>query len=193
MFPLLSAHIDRYVSMPENEKRQFFGSLILKKLKKNQFLLQAGEVCLHENFVINGGVRLYEADQKGNENIVYFGFEDWWLTDKYSYLTGTPSPYNIQALENTEILTIHKENLERLFLEIPVLERYFHIVLQETFAAWQNRILLMRKPAEEKYKEFHAIYGHLEQRIPQHHIASYLGMTRETLNRTRSHFYQQKR
>ncbi|UGU17226.1 Crp/Fnr family transcriptional regulator [Sinomicrobium kalidii] len=192
MFSLLSKHIDRYVIISDAEKQHFFDALVLKTLKRNQFLLEEGEVCRHENFVTSGGLRFYETDETGNDNIIYFGFEDWWLTDKYSFLTGKPSRYNIQALENTEILSVDREKLEKLFLQIPSLERYFHIVLQETFAFWQNRILLMQKTAEEKYREFHHTYGHMEQRLSQQHIASYLGITRETLNRIRTSFYRKK-
>lgn len=188
MFPLLTEHIDRYVTLSSDENQLFYENLVLQELEKDQFLLQAGQICRHEHFVINGGLRLYELDASGHEKVVYFGFEDWWLTDKYSYITEKASQYYLQALEATEVLSIGKATLEALFAEIPALERYFHKVLQENFALWQDHILLMHKSAEEKYEAFYNTYGKIETRLPQHHIASYLGMTRETLNRVRKSF-----
>jgi CRP-like cAMP-binding protein len=125
-------------------------------------------------------------DKKGREKIIHFGFENWWINDRYSWLTSTPSIYNIDALEDTEVLQIKKDTLEQLFVEIPLLERYFHIVLQHAFAYWQERILVLQKPAEERYAHFRKLYVHLEQRLSQQHIASYLGITRESLSRLRN-------
>lgn len=186
MIDLLSKHIDRHVAMTAAEKELFADALVLQKIKKNHFLLREQEVCRHEHFVIKGGLRLYELEDSGNERVFYFGFEDWWITDKYSFLTVKPSRCNLQAIEETEVLSISKEKLEKLFIEIPALERYFHKVLQHTFALWQIHILLMHKSAEEKYSEFRKMYASLEQRLPQQLIASYLGMTRETLNRIKN-------
>jgi CRP-like cAMP-binding protein len=186
MYPLLLNHLARHVSFNELELNPFFTALKVVKLRRNQYLLQEGIVCRHDYFVIKGGVRQYEMDNKGHEKIIHFGFEDWWITDRYSWLTGTPSIYNIQALEDTELLQIEKDTLEQLFITTPRLERYFHIVLQHTFAYWQERILVLQKPAIERYNHFRNLYGHLEQRLSQHHIASYLGITRESLSRLRN-------
>lgn len=192
MTDLLSAHVDRYVTLTAIEKKQFFDELTLLSIKKNDFLLREQEVCSHEYFVIKGGLRLYELEDSGDEKVLYFGFEDWWITDKYSFLTGQPSRYNLQAIEDTQVLTINKKALEKLFTEIPAVESYFHKVLQSTFASWQVHILLMHKPAAQKYAIFNSIYGSLETRLPQQLIASYLGMTRETLNRVKNSYSKQR-
>lgn len=186
MHELLVKHIAQYVLLDEQEQQQFFAALKLVKLRRHQYLLQEGTVCRHDHFVIKGGLRQYEVDNKEKEKVIHFGFENWWITDRYSWLTGTPSIYNIQALEETEVLQIGKETLEQLFLSIPRLERYFHIVLQHTFAYWQERILVLQKPAADRYAHFRKLYGYLEQRLSQQHIASYLGITRESLSRLRN-------
>ncbi|MBO9203050.1 MULTISPECIES: Crp/Fnr family transcriptional regulator [Niastella] len=190
MYPLLSNHIARYVSVDEQDLHTFCATLKSVKLRKYQYLLQEGTICRHDYFVIKGGVRQYEVDDKGREKVIHFGFEDWWINDRYSWLTSSPSIYNIQALEPTEVLQIEKDTLEQLFITIPRLERYFHIVLQHAFANWQGRILVLQKPAIERYAHFRNLYGHLENRLSQQHVASYLGITRESLSRLRNHAAQ---
>lgn len=186
MFDLLLKHIAGHVSLEPGEQQLFCDALQRRQLRKHQYLLQEGDICKHDYFVIEGGLRQYETDEAGREKTIHFGFENWWIADRYSLLTGTPSIYNIQALEKTVVLAIRKDKLEDLCLQIPRLERYFHIVLQHAFAAWQGRILLLQKSAEEKYKVFMQQYGTIEQRLSQQHIASWLGITRETLSRIRS-------
>jgi CRP-like cAMP-binding protein len=192
MTDLLFLHLDRYITITSKQKKRFFDELSLETIKRNHFLLRENEVCKHEYFVIKGGLRLYELDRSGNEKVLYFGFEDWWITDKYSFLTGNFSPYYLQAIEDTQVLRISKDILNTLFIEIPALETYFHKVLQSTFAIWQVHILLMHKTAAEKYAMFTKMYGALETRLPQQLIASYLGMTRETLNRVKNGFHGRK-
>ncbi|MBS0029042.1 Crp/Fnr family transcriptional regulator [Chitinophaga sp. 22321] len=188
MHTLLLNHIARYVTLDDAAQQTFCDALELKRLRRYQYLLQEGAICRHDYFVIKGGVRQYETDAGGKERIIHFGFEDWWISDRYSLLTQTPSIYNIEALEATEVLQINKDALEALFLEIPLLERYFHKVLQQAFAIWQRRILLLQKSAEERYNAFLQDYGAIEQRLSQQHIAAYLGITRETLSRIRSQY-----
>jgi CRP-like cAMP-binding protein len=107
-----------------------------------------------------------------------FGVEDWWVGDLYSFLTQTPSTYFIQALETTEVLQINKAQLDELYERVPKFERFFRILLQNAFIAQQNRINQnLSFTAEQRYLDFITKYPHLEQRIPQKHVAAYLGMT----------------
>lgn len=186
MYIRLLDHITRYISLNEAEQQLFMDALELKQLRKDEYLLREGDICKRDHFVIKGGTRQYEIAPDGKEHIIHFGFEDWWITDRYSLITQTPSVYNIQALEATELLQIDMPTLEALYLKAPRVEKYFHIVLQQAFAAWQGRIRILQKSAEEKYHAFLADYGHIEQRLSQQHIASYLGITRETLSRIRA-------
>jgi CRP-like cAMP-binding protein len=186
MYTRLLNHVARYIPLDDTAGQIFCNALELKKLRRHQYLLQEGDICKRDHFVIKGGLRQYEVDTEGRERIIHFGFEDWWITDRYSLLTQTPSVYNIEALEATEVLQVNIDALEVLYTEIPVLERYFHKVLQQAFAVGQKRVLLLQKSAEERYNAFLEDYGGIEQRLSQQHIAAYLGISRETLSRIRS-------
>lgn len=174
------------MSLDPQEQELFLSALKHRTLRRKEFLLQEGERCRHDHFVIKGSLRQYETDEEGRDNVMQFAFEDWWIGDWYSMLTGTPTVFNIDALEDTEVLMIEKTRLDELFLEIPKLERYFRIIMQHAFVALQHRILFLQKSAEERYADFYSRYGHFEQRVAQQHIASYLGISRETLNRIKN-------
>lgn len=149
-------------------------------------MLQAGMTDRYENFVIKGLLRAYSVDNRGQEHIVMFAPEDWWISDLYSVIAETPATLNIDAMEDTEVLSIEKPDLEELFLKVPKFERLFRILLQNAFIAHQQRILnSISQTAEERYLQFRTKYADIEQRVPQHQIASYLGITPETLSRIR--------
>lgn len=186
MYELILAHIGRHVTLDQPDIEKFCNALQHKKLRRRQYLLQEGDHCRYDHFVISGGLRQFEVDKEGRENVMQFGFEDWWITDWYSMLTNTPTVYNIEALEDTEVLQIERAKLEQLFLEIPLLERYFRIIMLNAFVALQRRVLFMQKSAAERYAEFLVRYATVEQRVSQQHVASYLGITRETLSRLRN-------
>jgi CRP-like cAMP-binding protein len=131
--------------------------------------------------------RTYDVDAKGQEHIVHFGLEDWWVGDLYSFLTDTPSNYNIDCLEDTEALQITRANLETLYQSVPKMERHFRILVQNAFIASTRRIsATLAKSALERYQEFINRYPHIEQRVPNHQIASFLGITPQSLSRIRS-------
>lgn len=186
MHELILQNIARHVTLTPDEQTLFLSALTHRHLKRRQFLLQEGELCRYDHFVVKGSLRQYETDDEGRDNVMQFAFEDWWIGDWYSMLTQTPSVYNIDALEDTDVLMIAKPRLDELFLEIPKLERYFRIIMQHAFVAQQRRILFLQKSAEERYEDFYGRYGHFEQRVAQQHIASYLGVTRETFNRLKN-------
>lgn len=131
-------------------------------------------------------MRAYTIDDKGAEHILMLASEDWWISDLFSFLSVTPSAMHIDALEDSEIISIEKPDLEKLYIEIPKLERLMRILFQKAFVAQQQRILAsISQSAEERYTSFIKKYPSLEQRIPQTQIASYLGITPETLSRVR--------
>ncbi|GAA0548428.1 Crp/Fnr family transcriptional regulator [Chitinophaga japonensis] len=192
MYELILAHIARHVTLDKQEQDAFCAALQHRKLRRRQYLLQEGDICRHDHFVIKGGLRQYEVDADGRENVMQFGFEDWWISDWYSMLTNTPTVYNIEALEDTEVLQIERIKLEQLFITMPKLERYMRIIMLNAFVALQRRVLFMQKPSAERYAEFLRRYAHVEQRVAQQHVASYLGITRETLSRLRSQMIKQR-
>ena len=131
-------------------------------------------------------LRTYTVDEKGNEHILSFSMEGWWTADLYSFFTSEPSLYNIEALQNCELLLLPKSSWDILLEKIPALERYFRIIIQNNLMAMQRRLLgSMSETAQEKYTKLVATFPDCIHRVPQHMIASYLGISRETLSRIR--------
>ena len=186
MYELILKNISRYIQLTKEETEYFTSLLKEKKLRRKQYLLQEGDICRHENFVVQGCLRTYHIDSKGQEHIVQFAVEDWWIGDMYSSLTGEPAEYNIDAIEDTEALLLTNESHEKLLHEAPVFERFFRLLMQNRFIAMQRRLRgNIVDTAEEKYKNFIRLYPNIAQRVPQHNIASYLGITPESLSRIR--------
>ncbi len=186
MFSLIQNNIAKHIQLNDEEFSYFTSSLKRKHLRKKQFLLEEGEVCNHECFVNSGCLRQYYLDEKGQEHIIQFAVTDWWIGDQYSFLTGEPSRYFIDALLESEVLLIEKSKLEELYNKIPKFERFFRIAFQNAYVAMQQRILSqLSDPAEKNYLDFIRRYPTIEQSVPQHQVASYLGITPESLSRIR--------
>lgn len=193
MYELLHAKITEIISISD-EEFSFCKTLFLpKKLRKRRHLLQDGDVCKYTAFVEKGILRTYLIDEKGNEPILQFSQEGWWITDLYSFLTNEPSHYNIEALEECELLLITLPSWNVLLEKIPAFERYFRILIQNNLIATQKRLMEnMSETAEEKYLKLITAFPECVQRVPQHMIASYLGITRETISRIRSNLAGRK-
>lgn len=173
--------------LSDEEKEIVDAHTTIKKLRKNQYLLQDGDICGFVAFVNDGCLRTYTVDNKGGEHIIYFATENWWAGDRESYLTKNPSLFNIDAVEETEIVFFTRENFERICTAIPAFNKLINDTLQNGFIASQNRVrAALTFTAEEKYLDFLKKYPQLSNRIPQQMIASYLGMTPETLSRIRT-------
>jgi CRP-like cAMP-binding protein len=177
-FDLIFQNIGKHITLDLTEIEFFISLLESKLIRRKDFLLQPGEICKTENFIVKGCLRTYSVDQDGVEHIVMFGIEDWWVGDLYSFLTATPAQYYIDALEDTHVLQINKQNLDLLYERVPKFERFFRLIIQNAFIAQQNRINQnLSFTAEQRYLEFVKKYPHFEQRIPQKQVAAYLGMT----------------
>ena len=186
MFEQLFKSLSEKITLNEEEKELCKTYYIPRKIRKKQFLLQHGDVCKFNAFVEKGILRSYTVDEKGNEHIVQFAAEGWWISDLYSFLTGEISNYNIEALEDSELLLLTKESSEGLLAKLPKFESYQRLLLQGAYIAMQRRITAsLNQTAEEKYLKVTATYPDITQRVPQHMIASYLGITPETLSRIR--------
>lgn len=184
--PLLS-HIARYVQLNPEEQEAVSDAFEYRKLKKKEYLLQEGEVCTSNNFVLSGCIRIYAVMQNGNEQIIQFGLPDWWVCDYQSLESKKPSEYFIQAIEATEILSIRKENLDKLFDDVPKLEKYFRLVNQRSYAAMLKRIsYIYCQSSEERYTMMSNMFPEFVQSVPQYMLASYLGFTPEFLSMIRA-------
>jgi CRP-like cAMP-binding protein len=187
MYEALLSNLNRYVTLTEEEAGIVSTLFSYKKYRKHQYLLQEGDVARMETFIIKGLTRSYELDEQGQEHIIQFGVEDWWVGDLYSFLSGKPTKYNIDCLEDTEVLQIDRERQEQLYQEVPKMERHFRIIIQNAYIASTSRVAAtLAKSAAERYQDFIASYPQIEQRIPNHQIASYLGITPQSLSRIRA-------
>jgi CRP-like cAMP-binding protein len=186
MFEIFKEYISQKTILTEAEYAKIETVCIYKKLRKRQYLLQEGDVWKYNAFITKGLVRFYSVDESGRENIVSFAKENWWTGDRASLLTGEPSQNNIDAIEDTELVLITKTNFDRLCHEIPAFNDMVNAILNKSFIASQNRIhSAISFTAEQKYLDFVQKYPDLSLRVPQAMIASYLGITPETLSRVR--------
>ncbi|MFA6946022.1 MAG: Crp/Fnr family transcriptional regulator [Pedobacter sp.] len=186
MFEVLFTKLEEKIKLSESEKDICRSLFSPKKLRKRQYILQQDDICKNLIFVEKGILRSYSVDEKGNEHIIQFAPEGWWISDIYSFLTGDPSVYNIDAIEDSELLLITNSALEQLYERVPKFERYFRLLSQSNMVAMQRRLTsTLSSTAEEKYLRLIAAYPNLVSRVPQHMIASYLGLTPETLSRIR--------
>lgn len=183
----LIAHINKFVSLSDEEAADVAASVHVIGLKKKQFILQPGEICRANYFVSRGCLRLYFINRNGQEQITQFGIENWWITDYSSLETGQPSNYYLQAIEDAELISISKKTYDDLLLKVPKMERYFRLVLQKAHTAMMRRFEYIRDQTdEERYRQFVALFPGFVQRIPQYMLASYLGFTPQFLSKIRS-------
>jgi CRP-like cAMP-binding protein len=180
-------NIAKHITLDEKDAARFTSLLSYREVKKKESLLREGELCRNINYVQSGVLRAYYLDKEGNENIIMFAINDWWVTDIYSFATGNPAVMHIDALENSGIFQLSKNDLETLFREVPGFERFFRIIMQNSYIREQLRsIQNLSLSAEERYLNFTQKYPDFMQRISQKQIASYLGITPEFLSVIRS-------
>jgi CRP-like cAMP-binding protein len=160
-------------------------AFVPKKFRKRQFFLQQGEVCKYSAFIVKGSMRQYSVDEKGAEHIVRLSIENWWAGDRESFTMLTPSVYNIDAWEESEVLLITKADMTQLG-SIPAITEMATVLDQKHAFAYQKRVhVSISYSAEKRYEDLAKTYPEFLERFPQHIIASYLGVTRETLSRIR--------
>jgi CRP-like cAMP-binding protein len=188
MHEILYKYINQFTATPltGGEKELIKNGFVLKKIRKRQYLLQEGEVCKYLAFIIKGAMRQYRVDGKGVEHIMALLIENWWAGDRESFAMLKPSAYNIDAWEDTDALLITKPELMNLLKQIPAMVDMKRKLGEGNLIATQRRLdALISSSAEKRLVDFENAYPELLQRFPQHIIASYLGVTKETLSRIR--------
>lgn len=187
MTDLFKQYITSKIAVSDDEFKQIIDLFTYRKLRKKQYFLQEGDVSNKIAFVLKGCLRLYRVDNKGNEHVVQFAFENWWMTDRESAMTLKPTMYNIDAIEDTEILVAPVEQMDGLRMKVPAFGDLMQQLQARNFVAVQKRInAALSYTAEEKYLELLHLQPEIIRRVPLNMVASYLGISRETLSRIRN-------
>lgn len=182
----LLQNISNHINLSPEEENLLVSKVKLRKFDKGQYVSQVGDICEHINFVISGCLKSFNLDDEGNEHILAFAIEDWWIGDLGSFTAQKPADYTIQCAEKSELAQISYNDLQLLYVEIPKLERFFRIVIQRAYVYFQRRVIdNISLTAKDKYLNFIQEYPQFDQRIPQYMIASYLGFTPEFLSQIR--------
>jgi CRP-like cAMP-binding protein len=181
-------YLKKFSSDPlsDEEKALIKRTFIPHRLRKRQFLLQAGDQCKYFAFIVKGAMRMYSVDDRGIEHIVRLGVEDWWMGDRESFVDLTPSRYHIDAWEHCELLYITKEGVNELQEKVPAY-REMRLKLDERNIMANNRRLTsaISSLADKRYTDLLECYPELIERFLQHIIASYLGINKDTLSRVK--------
>ena len=193
VFDVLRSYLEARADFGDEDFGQVREAFLYKALDAGDFLQRAGEVTRYAAFVATGCLRNYIIDAKGKEHIVQFAPETWWLADSISLGSGTPSQYFIDAIEDSQLLLIDAPSHKRLVEGVPSYAAAFRTGLQRHTAAKDQRIVTaLSASAEERYLEFLRVYPSIALRVPQMMLASYLGMTPETLSRIRKNLSRRR-
>jgi len=193
MFEVFFSHVLAKVSLSEDEKEAVKTFFAPKQLRRKQYLLQQGDVCMYLSFVERGLLRTYNVDEKGDEHMNLFAWEGWWTSDISSFFSGEKAVYNIDAIEDSELLMISLQDFEKMTLKIPVMDRYFRMLFQNSLVTKERRLVSATSyTAEEKYVQLLELNPEIIQRVPQILIASYLGLAPATLSRVRKNLALRK-
>lgn len=184
MSNVLQQQIEKIVQITDVEFEYILSHFKKKKFKKHQFVLQEGEIVENDYFILSGCLKSYSTDANGKLHIIQFGMEDWWITDYQAYYNQTKATVNIDCIEDTEVLCLSYTNREKICAEMHKIEHFFRKKTNKRNVALQNRILLLLSSnAKERYDKLLEQYPQLFQKVPKQLIASYLGVSRETLSR----------
>lgn len=180
---LILNNVNRFIELTDLEKHRFISLLKEITIKKKDFLLQEGDVAKYEYFITKGCLKTYTLDNNGTQHISMFGIEDHWATDMASFISGEPSLFFVEALEDTELLAISRTNYGLLFKEIPKFERFYRILYQRSLMSYIRRSNhAISLTAKERYFKFKEKYPEIIDRIKQKDLAAYIGVTPEFMS-----------
>ena len=184
---LILKNISKHVSLTPQEEHVFLSKTEIKKYKAKTILLNSGEISKSTYFVNSGILRSFNINDNIIEHVLHFACEGWWIGDMYSYISQKPGNLFIEVLEDAEIVEINKENQQKLYQEIPKLERFFRILAENSLVSHQERLMdSLSLTAEERFEKFCAKYPTLIQKVPQKQIASYIGVTPEFFSKMKA-------
>jgi len=183
---LILKNISKHISLNEEETAYFISLLKYKEIAKKDRLLKEGEICKNINYVHSGALRAFYNHKGDKEATIMFAIADWWITDMYCFVGQKPAMMYIEAIEDSCLFQLTKQNLDMLFVKVPKFEKFFRILMQNAYIREQLRILQnLSQSAEERYDSFLSKYPQIAQKITQKQIASYLGITPEFLSALR--------
>jgi len=183
---ILKRYITTQVQLSEEDLVAFCNLFTPRQVRRKSYLLQDGEICKFEAFVTNGCFRVYHSSPSGDEQVLYFATENWWVTDIDSFTNIRPSELNIEALEDSEVLLISKKDKELAYQQWPEIERLFRIMTQRALVALQRRMIdNLSKTADERYIDFMERYPGHYHRLSNVQIAAYLGISHEFVSKIR--------
>ncbi|MBO9729841.1 MAG: Crp/Fnr family transcriptional regulator [Chitinophaga sp.] len=192
MFEQIDSSIN-HISLTPAEQELFHSMLKFKRVRKRTFLLQEGDICDFEAYIIKGCIRTYYLSNDGTETILSFAIENWWVSDPFSFTEQQPSNMFIESLEDCELLIIDHKSKAMLYEKIPKFEALFRLLIQRSLFSLQKRFhSLLSQSAEQRYLAFIEKYPQVVQRVPQHQIARYLGVSPEFLSKVRSTLQKKK-
>lgn len=184
---LILANIAKHISLDKNEIDFFLSLLKPEEVSKKSVLLKEGQLCRDINFVHHGTLRAFYMVKEAKESTIMFAVADWWITDMYCFINQKPAMLTITAVEDSQLFRLRKEDLDRLYLQVPKFERFFRIIMQNAYIREQLRIIEnLSLSAEERYTNFLSRYPKVAQQVTQKQIASYLGITPEFLSTLRA-------
>lgn len=185
-YELILQNIQKHILLSQQEINYFVGLLTAKTIAKKEFVLKEGELCNTINFVCAGTLRAYYMDASGRESTIMFALSDWWITDIHCFMNQLPAMLFIEALEESVIIQLKKNDLDNLFIQVPAFEKFFRIIMQNAYIREQLRTIeTLSLPAEDRYNNFVRKYPQIVQQVTQKQIASYLGITPEFLSTLR--------
>ncbi len=180
-------NISKIVTLSPEEELLFLSKIETKHYKAKTIILNAGEICKHSYFVNSGILRSFTINDNIVEHVLSFACEGWWIGDMYSLLSQKPGNLFIEVLEDAEVVLLSKENQEELYHQIPKLERFFRIIVENSLVSYQERLMdNLSLTAEERFEKFCKKYPTLIQKIPQKQIASFIGVTPEFFSKMKS-------
>lgn len=189
MFDVFEKYLRERIEISDEDIEQIRAASVVRILKRWQPILQDGEIWRINCFIASGCFRLYRYGEDGTDHTLRFGVDNWWISDQESYNNETPSDYNIEALAASTVIIWTKEKWEQLIAAIPALKKFNDNLLAKSYEASQRRIYyLISYSAEKKYEEFQRTYPSVFNRVPLHMVASYIGISRETLSRLRKQY-----